>query len=166
MRFANVNLSWQMLASFRPSKLLKTSSRTLKIDNNHKDIVRTLVKVHLEKQSRQRQQNTVGLNQDLFQGKGSGLIILLHGVGKTATAEAVAQANKKPLFVITSDDLGFTPKEVDVALRGIFRLAYLWDCVLLLDEAEIFLARQNVNELKRNALVSGNDPIYHIVEAV
>ena len=100
----------------------------------------------------------MGLNQDLIRGKGSGLFILLHGVpgvGKTATAEAVAQANKKPLFVITCGDLGFSPKEVEVSLGNIFRLAHLWDCVLLLDEADIFLTRREHNDLKRNALVSG-----------
>ncbi|KAL2161688.1 hypothetical protein VTH06DRAFT_8250 [Thermothelomyces fergusii] len=97
------------------------------------------------------------LNQDVIRGKGSGLVILLHGVpgvGKTATAEAVAQANKKPLFVITCGDLGFTPRDVEDSLKDIFRLAHLWDCILLLDEADVFLSRRELGDLKRNALVS------------
>lgn len=132
--------------------------RDLKIDEEHKSIVMSLVKSHFKKQKLQKLQPGVGLNQDLIRGKGSGLFILLHGVpgvGKTATAEAVAQANKRPLFVITCGDLGFSPKEVEVSLGNIFRLAHLWDCVLLLDEADIFLTRREHNDLKRNALVSG-----------
>ncbi|KAL9116542.1 MAG: hypothetical protein Q9187_006934, partial [Circinaria calcarea] len=129
----------------------------LKIDDQHKRMVKSLVKSHFQKQKLQKQHPSAGFNQDLIRGKGSGLFVLLHGVpgvGKTATAEAVAQANKKPLFAITCGDLGISPKEVDNSLRDIFRLAHLWDCVLLLDEADIFLTRREHNDLKRNALVS------------
>ncbi len=130
----------------------------LKIDPSHRMMVVSLVKSHLEKQAAQKLRPSISMNQDLIRGKGSGLVILLHGVpgvGKTATAEAIAQTNKKPLFVITCGDLGFTPREVEDSLKDIFRLAHLWDCVLLLDEADIFLSRRELGDLKRNALVSG-----------
>ncbi|KAJ5779273.1 hypothetical protein N7457_006993 [Penicillium paradoxum] len=122
--------------------------RDLKIDPDHKRMIRAVIKAHFQEQK-------PGL--DLIQGKGSGLVILLHGapgVGKTATAEAVAQANNKPLFVITCGHLGFEPAEVEEKLREIFRLAHIWDCVLLLDEADVFLARRDLSDLKRNAVVS------------
>ncbi|PYH74727.1 ATP-binding protein [Aspergillus vadensis CBS 113365] len=131
--------------------------KDLKIDPDHKHMVRSLVGTHFAKQEMQKQRHNLSLNQDLIRGKGSGLVILLHGVpgvGKTATAEAVAQSNNKPLFVITCGDLGFTPKEVDASLKEIFRLAHLWECVLLLDEADVFLSRREVSDLERNALVS------------
>lgn len=142
--------------------------KDLKIDEHHKKIVKSLVKAHFSKRDIQKQQSTVPLNQDLIRGKGSGLVFLLHGVpgvGKTATAEAVASANKKPLFVITCGDLGFTPKEVETSLREIFRLAQIWDCVLLLDEAEVFLSRRDINDLHRNGLVSGTYFILTLVHA-
>ncbi|KAG5768318.1 hypothetical protein H9Q72_004086 [Fusarium xylarioides] len=130
----------------------------LQIDMNHKLIVQSLVAAHFEKQKAQRHRPVLGpVNQDLVRGKGSGLFILLHGVpgvGKTATAEAVAQANNKPLFTITCGDLGLTPEAVDSKLNEVFRLAHLWDCVLLLDEADVFLARRDTYNLQRNALVS------------
>ncbi|CAG8955492.1 hypothetical protein HYFRA_00010359 [Hymenoscyphus fraxineus] len=132
--------------------------RDLKIDKDHKRLVKSLVKMHFQKRNFQRQRPDISSNQDLIRGKGSGLVILLHGVpgvGKTATAEAIAQAHKKPLFSITCGDLGITPKEVETSLRDIFRLAHLWDCILLLDEADIFLSRREVSDLTRNALVSG-----------
>ncbi|KAI1172553.1 P-loop containing nucleoside triphosphate hydrolase protein [Nemania sp. FL0916] len=141
-------------------KSLPTSDdvfKDLKIDPSHKLMVVSLVKSHLEKQAAQKLRPGVSMNQDLIRGKGSGLVILLHGVpgvGKTATAEAIAQTNRKPLFVITCGDLGFTPKEVEDSLKDIFRLAHLWDCILLLDEADIFLSRRELGDLKRNALVS------------
>ncbi|KAM0287308.1 hypothetical protein ACHAO9_007712 [Fusarium lateritium] len=131
----------------------------LQIDMNHKLIVQSLVAAHFEKQKVQRHRPVLGpVDQDLVRGKGSGLFILLHGVpgvGKTATAEAVAQANNKPLFTITCGDLGLTPEAVDSKLNEVFRLAHLWDCVLLLDEADVFLARRDTHNLQRNALVSG-----------
>lgn len=132
----------------------------LEIDHKNKQMVKSLVASHFEKRELQKSRPGLGpMNQDLIRGKGLGLFILLHGVpgvGKTATAEAVAQANGKPLFAITCGDLGFTPKEVEEELNGIFRLANIWDCVLLLDEADIFLARRDSWNLKRNALVSGS----------
>ncbi|KAH0443900.1 hypothetical protein CcaCcLH18_00726 [Colletotrichum camelliae] len=130
----------------------------LKIDEGHKLIVQSLVADHFEKRKMQRQNPTLDpTNQDLVRGKGSGLFILLHGVpgvGKTATAEAVAQANNKPLFSMTCGDLGVDPSIVDDNLTDIFRLAQIWDRVLLLDEADIFLAKRDNHNLKRNALVS------------
>lgn len=76
-------------------------------------------------------------------------------MGKTTTAEAVALSNRKPLYAITTGDLGSTPGTVEKALKETFRLAQLWDCVLLLDEADLFLSRRNVEDLERNSLVSG-----------
>lgn len=52
-------------------------------------------------------------------------------------------------------DLGLTPRDVESKLESNFRLAEAWDCVLLLDEADIFLAQRNNTDLERNALVSG-----------
>ncbi|RYP80724.1 hypothetical protein DL769_002321 [Monosporascus sp. CRB-8-3] len=133
---------------------------SLKILKDYKDIVRGLVVSHFQKKVLERRYAdipTEGPNQDLIQGKGRGLVVLLHGVpgvGKTATAEAVAMENRKPLFVITCGDLGLTPSEVESSLTDVFRLAHLWDCVLLLDEADVFLSQRSKLDMKRNALVS------------
>lgn len=94
---------------------------------------------------------------DLVRGKGKGLIILLHGVpgvGKTSTAECVAAYTKRPLFPITCGDIGQTAQEVEKNLEDIFLLARSWGCVLLLDEADVFLAKRQVDSVERNALVS------------
>ncbi|KAI2602470.1 hypothetical protein GGR54DRAFT_503000 [Hypoxylon sp. NC1633] len=132
----------------------------LKILKDYKDIVRGLVASHFQKKSLERryaEMSAEGPSQDLIQNKGRGLVVLLHGVpgvGKTATAEAVAMEYRKPLFVITCGDLGLTPSEVESSLSNVFRLAHLWDCVLLLDEADVFLSQRSKVDMKRNALVS------------
>ncbi|KAJ5014131.1 hypothetical protein K4K57_001845 [Colletotrichum sp. SAR 10_99] len=130
----------------------------LKIDEEHKVIVQSLVADHFEKRNIQRRNPMSGpISQDLVGGKGAGLCILLHGVpgvGKPATTEAVAQANRKPLFSMSCGDLGVSPFLVDRTLTDLFRLAHLWDCVLLLDEADIFLGKRDNQDLTRNALVS------------
>ncbi|RSL50988.1 hypothetical protein CEP54_011652 [Fusarium duplospermum] len=134
--------------------------KNLKIDKEYKQMVKGLVRSHLVKKDLEQQHpgvSKIHQSQDIIYGKGRGLVILLHGVpgvGKTATAEAVAMEYRKPLFVITCGDLGLTPREVEESLTEIFRLAHLWHCVLLLDEADVFLAQRSRFDLTRNALVS------------
>lgn len=96
---------------------------------------------------------------DLIRGKGKGLNILLHGVpgvGKTSTAESVAAYTHRPLFSITCGDIGQTAPDVERNLEAIFLLARKWGCVLLLDEADVFLAARSPggDGVERNALVS------------
>jgi SpoVK/Ycf46/Vps4 family AAA+-type ATPase len=55
----------------------------------------------------------------------------------------------------TSGDLGLSPKDVETNLQSAFRLAEAWDCVLLLDEADIFLDQRSTGDIERNSLVSG-----------
>ncbi|KAF4462262.1 ATPase AAA-type core [Fusarium albosuccineum] len=133
---------------------------SLKIHGEYKQMVRSLVASHLRKKELEElypREIDSHQSQDVIYGKGRGLVILLHGVpgvGKTATAEAVALEYGKPLFAITCGDLGLTPKEVEESLTEIFRLAHLWQCVLLFDEADVFLAQRSRYDLTRNALVS------------
>ena len=44
--------------------------------------------------------------------------------------------------------------EVETNLRHNFGLAHKWGCVLLLDEADVFLAKRNKTDLRRNAVTS------------
>ncbi|EFX00278.1 aaa family ATPase [Grosmannia clavigera kw1407] len=151
-RFAMLDID-----SFSPIKQQKNIFSSLKINPKHKRLVKSLTRAHFMKQEALKRGANLSMNQDIVRGKGLGLTILLHGVpgvGKTATAEAVAQTSGKPLFVITCGDLGITPTAVEESLSGIFRLAHLWDCVLLLDEADIFLSKRDTSNLQRNALVS------------
>ncbi|KAL6810034.1 hypothetical protein J3E69DRAFT_377934 [Trichoderma sp. SZMC 28015] len=109
--------------------------KDLQLPDGHKNLVQSLIESHTSKSTSRK------LHFDLVRSKGKGVIILLHGVpgvGKTSTA----------------GDLGTSPKEVEAKLQEAFQLAQLWKCVLLLDEADIFLAHRSENDIERNALVS------------
>lgn len=150
------------IRDLKPIKREKATFEKLKISATHKTQIQSAVYEHFEKKRAQKKGRINNLeisDQDFIRGKGRGLVMLLHGapgVGKTATAEAVADVYKKPLFPITCGDLGIEPKEVEANLTEIFRLANVWDCILLLDEAEIFLSprAKRDDNLQRNALVS------------
>ncbi|KAI9838308.1 MAG: hypothetical protein M1819_005576 [Sarea resinae] len=129
----------------------------LKLQPGHKTMVQALVRSHFTEKVSKMSEGEEALEFDLVRGKGKGLIVLLHGApgtGKTSTAECVAAANGKPLFPITCGDLGLSAPDVERELNDIFHLAQQWDCVLLLDEADVFLAQRTKTDLKRNSLVS------------
>jgi SpoVK/Ycf46/Vps4 family AAA+-type ATPase len=116
--------------------------KDLVIDPYIKQTVLALVTNHERSSSRENIINGALSSVDLVQGKGRGLIILLHGepgVGKTSTAECVAALTGRPLFPITCGDIGDKAETVEMNLEKNFQLARKWGCVLLLDEAEYVL---------------------------
>lgn len=144
----------------KPSVQSREALESLRIPKETKDLIQGSVRGHFMQKESEKRNGEEGLSLDVIQGKGTGLFILLHGVpgvGKTATAEAVAQANGKPLFKITVGDLGLTPDQVESALRHIFRLASNWDCILLMDEVDTFFSQRTKGDaaMTKNALVSG-----------
>ena len=120
-------------------------------------MVKSLVYNHFNDKATELHKPVTAYDSDLVSGKGKGLIVLLHGapgVGKTSTAECIAEASGKLLFPITCGDLGLTAAEVERELSEKFHLDELWDCILLLDEADVFLAQRSRTEVARNSLVS------------
>ncbi|KAK1839779.1 ATPase [Colletotrichum chrysophilum] len=118
-----------------------------------KSLIKDLVRCHSSGA------NSKPLMTDIIKGKGKGLVILLHGppgVGKTLTAESVAQLAGKPLFSVGVSDIGLKPAEVEQNLEALFELAANWRAVLLFDEADVFLESRSshTSDLNRNALVS------------
>ena len=130
----------------------------LVIPPQYKQVVMALVANHSRGSTPIDSDASASRQIDLIRGKGKGLIILLHGVpgvGKTSTAESVAAYTKRPLLPITCGDIGQTPEIVEERLEALFLLARKWGCVLLLDEADVFLAkRERGSDITRNALVS------------
>lgn len=94
---------------------------------------------------------------DVIEGKGRGIIILLcgpPGVGKTLTAESVAEEMKVPLFIMSAGDLGIDSRNIEARLLSVLGMCTRWNAILLLDEAEIFLEERSLHELERNKIVS------------
>lgn len=94
---------------------------------------------------------------DVVQGKGRGIIMQLSGppgVGKTMTAESVAEVMQVPLYSMSAGDLGSDAYDVEKKLKDILRMIPKWGAVLLLDEADVFMEARTTTDLKRNELVS------------
>jgi len=115
-------------------KIRQSAFDNLILENDAKTLVKCLVANH-EKKKSSGDGDESGNKEDWIEGKGRGLVILLHGppgVGKTSTAESVAQATGKPLFSVSVSDIGLKPDEVENKLAKIFNLAARWEAVLLL----------------------------------
>ncbi|OJD36616.1 p-loop containing nucleoside triphosphate hydrolase protein [Diplodia corticola] len=94
---------------------------------------------------------------DVIEGKGKGIILLLcgpPGVGKTLTAESVAEEMRVPLYMMSAGDLGLDPGSVEQKLSDILEMCTKWNAILLLDEADVFLEERSLHELERNKLVT------------
>ena len=122
----------------------------LVLPTSQKELVQALVAEHT-------QRNASKQFDDIVKNKGLGLILVLHGppgVGKTLTAECVAEFSKRPLYIVSSGDLGTSSSVLDSKLSRILDLASTWKAVLLIDEADVFLERRSLHDMERNSLVS------------
>ena len=140
---------WEVLEVSRISDVSwnKDAFENLVIEPFAKNLIKALVMQQLEKEK----------GTDLIAGKGQGLIALLHGgpgTGKTFTAETVAEIAEKPLYRVTCGDLGAEPTKIEDYLESVLYLGKIWNCVVLLDEADVYLEERSMESLTRNALVS------------
>jgi len=139
---------WFSIDLIKPVVFNTEAFKSLLIPARQKSLVHSLVKTH------------VGGNDefdDMIAGKGKGLVFVLHGcpgVGKTFTAESVADHIERPLYILNSGELGIQPKEVEDNLNKALMLAVAWNAILLIDEADVFLEQRSTQDLQRNCLVS------------
>ncbi|KAI5803959.1 hypothetical protein DFH27DRAFT_481046 [Peziza echinospora] len=160
-KWAQLDLTYMTYENMQPRSSARCAFDRLELPEGHREMIKSLVTQHF----RDKQANVGRPHEqtDLIRGKGKGLILLLHGapgVGKTTTAEGAAELFQRPLFHIKSrltngiGDLGTTAKEVEAELEKNFSLASRWGCILLLDEADIFLAARERRDFERNGLVA------------
>jgi hypothetical protein len=135
----------------------------LVLPGDRKTLLRSLVDAHHAE---------VGFD-DFVKGKGAGLVVNLFGppgVGKTFSAEATSEHVKRPLYVVGAGDLGTRAEDLDLALQRVFDVATAWKAIVLIDEvnittpvsllslfipqADVFLERRSLHDLKRNAMVA------------
>jgi SpoVK/Ycf46/Vps4 family AAA+-type ATPase len=136
------------ISHIRDVKWNNKMMESLVMEPVQKEILYRLIKVHGSKSS--------GFD-DFVKDKGKGLVGLLlgsPGLGKTLTAEAIAETANMPLFIMSSGSLGSSAREINLGLVRYLELATRWKTVLLLDEADVFLAKRNDNDLERNAIIS------------
>lgn len=166
--YAMLNRKWfplniNLVNDITPDQVEMTAAgyEDLVLPEGHKKLLQAVVKNQVrdpKQTSNRREEDPDEFQMDVVKGKGKGLIILLHGapgVGKTSTAECVAAQLKRPLLPITCGDISTVVKQAEQTLQGFCALAYRWRCVLLLDEADVFLAKREKGDIIRNGLVSG-----------
>ncbi|KAM5378032.1 hypothetical protein ACJZ2D_004643 [Fusarium nematophilum] len=94
---------------------------------------------------------------DFVKNKGEGRIFLLHGapgVGKTCTAECIAELTNRPLIALTSGDLSVDSYNIETNLSYFLELGQRYGALVLLDEADVYLERRRSKDISRNGLVS------------
>ena len=122
---------------------------SLVLEDDTKAIVKALVESH--------KYHPAESIDDVIQGKGKGLVAVLHGppgTGKTLTAEGISELLKCPLYMVSAGELGTDPRTLEAELQKILDIAHAWGAVLLLDEADVFLEKRTIQDIHRNALVS------------
>lgn len=144
----------------------ESSFRHLQMEQSKKDIIQTLVTGFDSDQD-------VDFD-DAIQGKGRGLIFLLHGdpgLGKTMTAgkfsfkyspiipetqlekanchcfiESIAEHAHRPLYHVTTGQLSMDTSDLDRELGDIFMLGHRWGAVVLLDETDVLMSQRTPSD--------------------
>lgn len=145
------------ISNITPIRWSKQPFEDLVLPEETKRLVRAMVTVRASSIKTKREEQILRADFDIIPGKGNGLIMLFHGspgTGKTLTAESVAEIAEMPLYPITCGDIGTEPDKVEQYLQLVFELGKRWNCVLLLDEADVFLEERTLTDLQRNSLVS------------
>ena len=128
------------IAGIHPIEWNKRAFDRLVLDPKTKELITALVQVRI----------ATGRAEDIIEGKGNGLMILLHGgpgTGKTLTAgmlsanaklgsadsssESVAEIAEKPLYRVTCGDVGTKVIEVERYLQTVLYLGKTWNCGML-----------------------------------
>ncbi|KAH6976215.1 hypothetical protein BKA56DRAFT_618145 [Ilyonectria sp. MPI-CAGE-AT-0026] len=121
---------------------------SLQLRSGTKDLVQSLIKGH---------KTTSTTLDDAIPDKEQGLTFLLHGkpgLGKTHTAESLADIIERPLYSISGGELNTHAEQLEVRLESILDLAARWDAVLLLDEADVLLRKRNENETEQDSVLA------------
>lgn len=138
-----------------PDQDWKPFRQDLQLSQKYKDMIEALVESH---KSSADYDEKLQVEKDVVRDKGRGLVLLFHGppgVGKTLTAETLAKATAKPLFIVSVAEIGLNASTAEHNLEKLFDLASKWQAILLVDEADVFLeTRGPSSSTGRNALVS------------
>ncbi|KAF5486426.1 ATP-dependent zinc metalloprotease FtsH 2 [Colletotrichum fructicola] len=95
-----------------------------------------------------------GSHQDTGEGQGGNLIIFLTGppgVGKSLTAEVVAEETHRPFYRVSAGELGVDPSALEKQLGNVFLLARCWGAIILIDKADMFMAKRRASMPDQNA---------------
>ncbi|EQB55636.1 hypothetical protein CGLO_04414 [Colletotrichum gloeosporioides Cg-14] len=112
---------------------------------------------------------TEASHQDTGGGQGGNLCIFLTGppgVGKTLTAEVVAEETHRPLYRVPAGELGVDPSALEKQLGDIFLLARRWGAIILIDEADMFMTKRRASTPDQNATVTAFLRLFHTYDGL
>lgn len=66
----------------------------------------------------------------------------------------MADKTRRPLYYLQAEDLGTNASHLGPKIKKVFEMATEWDAVILLDEADVFMAERDPGDIARNELVS------------
>lgn len=70
----------------------------------------------------------------------------------TLTSEVFAESEKRPLYSVQCSQLGTSAGQLEESLLKIFARAARWKAILLLDEADVYIAKRG-SDMNQNAIV-------------
>ncbi|ERF68995.1 hypothetical protein EPUS_06682 [Endocarpon pusillum Z07020] len=137
------------ISHLRPVQWNKAALDQLLLHQDKKERISSLIQNYAEK--------TVKDLTNTIAGKGAGLVFVLYGppgVGKTLTAESVAEFHEMPLISVRLTDLvgGYDGSKSSV--WWIIDKADELGAILLLDEADVILESRSYEDVRRNTFVS------------
>ncbi len=135
---------WIHANNVEPYKYDKELPKKMVLPEDHRDLLDILTT------------DISAFTSDIVEGKSAGNIIMCvgsPGLGKTLTAEVYAGVIERPLYSIHAGALGTNADDIEKNLRTILTRAKRWNCVLLLDEADVFVMQRGAS-LTQNAIVA------------
>lgn len=135
---------WIHANNVEPYKYDKELPKKMVLPEDHRDLLDILTT------------DISAFTSDIVEGKSAGNIIMCvgsPGLGKTLTAEVYAEVIERPLYSIHAGALGTNADDIEKNLRTILTRAKRWNCVLLLDEADVFVMQRGAS-LTQNAIVA------------
>ena len=135
---------WIHANNVEPYKYDKELPKKMVLPEDHRDLLDILTT------------DISAFTSDIVDGKSAGNIIMCvgsPGLGKTLTAEVYAEVIERPLYSIHAGALGTNADDIEKNLRTILTRAKRWNCVLLLDEADVFVMQRGAS-LTQNAIVA------------
>ena len=144
--------------NLQPLEAQSDAFDSLLLDDINKKLIKSTVHAHFRRKEVEKQGIEL-LTQDLIRAKGRGLVMLLHGapgVGKTATIEAIARMTNRPLITLGNFDRWSSGSMLD----WVFRLANKWNCILSIDEVDVFLPRRTGHDNFQNGIVTSEPALF------
>ncbi|CAG9953693.1 unnamed protein product [Clonostachys rosea f. rosea IK726] len=129
-------------------KFAENAFESLVLDQDKKDLILAFAQSQTQFKSK---------FDDVVSGKGRGIVMLLAGgpgIGKTLTAETVAEEMRVPLYSMSANDLGESSWRMEWNLKRILSMVSAWNAVLLLDECDVYLEARSSHDVHRNSIVS------------